>query len=271
MKHMKNILKIMFLSIVLLLVILSIVSYIFGERVIKIGIESAATKALGVGVYVGDIDFSIIRGSVGIDDLVVKNPKGYAFEDLLKLGRGKVAVGIGSLLSETVQIKEIKLENMELTIEQKGLSNNLQDVISSLPAKEKQPQAEPEEKNLRIDELEITGVKVTVKLLPVPGKADTVVLNLPPIRMQNLGTDDKLSMAQLSSKVLLAITDAVARQGRGVLPGEMVNAMKSTLDKTLGLAKTVTEEGKKLIDVGKDAGTGVIEGFKGLLKPSKKK
>jgi len=87
--------------------------------------------------------------------------------------------------------------------------------------------------------------------------------------MSNLGTDSKLSTGILASKIMLAIADGVAEQGVGVLPKEMVNTMKSALSKTLDLGKTAAEGGGKLIEEGKDVGEGIIEGFKGLLKPRK--
>jgi len=36
------------------------------------------------------------------------------------------------------------------------------------------------------------------------------------------------------------------------------------------LGKTAAKEGEKLLEEGKDVGKGLIEGFKGLLKPKEK-
>jgi len=125
-------------------------------------------------------------------------------------------------------------------------------------------------KKLRIDNLEITNITVKVKLLPIPGKKDTITLKLDPIRMTDLGSDDKLTVAKLTGKILSAIAGGVAEQGAGVLPEDMTKTMKATLGKTIELGKTATEEGKKLIEEGKDVGKELIEGFKGLLKGEKK-
>jgi hypothetical protein len=266
MKLVKKILKWTVLSIIILLLVLWAVCDFLGERILKMGIETAATKALGVGVYIDDVDLTIFKGTVGIKDMIIKNPPGYTYKDLLELGYGRIKVSIGSLLGDTVHIEELKLYGINLVIEQKALSNNLQDIISSIPAKDKQ-ESVPSGKRLQIDNLEITDIKIKVKLLPVPGKADTVTLNLAPIRMSNLGADNRLSTAMLSSRIMLAIADGISKQGVGILPDEIVNTMKSTLDKTLNLGKAASKEGKKLID---DVGAGIIEGFKGLLKPGGK-
>lgn len=269
MKAVNKIVKVVVLAVAIVLVILVGGLYVFGGHLVKIGVETAATKALGVRVDIADVDISILGGSVEIEGLIVGNPAGYEHKNLLELGRARVAVNIGSMLGDTVQIKEVKLDGINLVIEQKGLSNNLQDVIKAIPSGEpgqREEAAEPGKK-LRIDSLEITNVTVKAKLL---GKSDTVTLKLKPIRMTDLGSDDKLTVAKLTGKILLAITVGVASQGAGVLPEDMTKTMKATLGKTIELGKTATEEGKKLIEESKDVGKGLLEGFKGLLKGKKK-
>ncbi|MBA7716963.1 hypothetical protein ES703_126048 [subsurface metagenome] len=108
-----------------------------------------------------------------------------------------------------------------------------------------------------------------MKLLPVPGKIGTISLKLSPIKMTDLGSDNKLDTAALTGKILLALADGVAKQGVGVLPKEILDPMKKTLETTLDISKAATKEGGKLIEAGKDVGKGIVEGFKGLLKPKK--
>jgi uncharacterized protein involved in outer membrane biogenesis len=265
---MKKPLKILYVvlsAIVVILIVVVVAVYLFAGSALKIGIETAGTKALSVAVNVDDVDLSILGGSLGLKNLVIDNPPGYQHDKLLELGNARVAVDIRSLLSDTVNIKQIKLDGMNVVLEQRGVtSNNLQDVIKAIPKTEPKPDepaAQPGKK-LRIDELEITNVTVKAKLLPVPGKTDTVTLKLKPIRMTDLGTDNKLDTAKLSGKILLAIATGVAEQGAGLLPDDMTSAMKDTLSKTAELGKTAAEEGKKILEEGK----GVLEGFKGLLK-----
>ena len=269
MKSAVKILKRSILFVIVLLVILWAAFYLFGGQILKTGIETAATKALDVGVKVGNVGLSIFRGEVEIKNLVVNNPAGYTHKNLLTLDDGQVTASIGSLLSDTVHIKQIKLDGIELTIEQKVLSNNLQDVIKTVSAKQQKPESEPAKagKKLHIDKLEITNIHVKAKLLPVPGKADTVSLTLSPITMTNLGTDNKLSTVVLVNKILMAIAEGVTKQGAGVLPENIVGTMKSILNKTIDIGKTATKESEKVIDTGKD----IVEGFKGLLRPKEEK
>ena len=263
MKKPFQMLRIILLVIFILVLAVMVIVDLFANRAVKIGIETAATKTLNVGVNIDDVDLSIMGGSLALQNLIIKNPPGYQHDKLLELRNAKIEVNVKSLLNDVVNIREIKLDGMEVTLEQRGVSgNNLQDVIKSIPSKDKQA-SEPSGKKLHIDNLEISDVTVKVKLLPVPGRADTVTLKLSPIKMTDLGSDEKLDTAELSGRILLAIAEGVAEQGVGVLPKNMVDTMKSTLDKTFGLGKATSEKGQELIEVGK----GIIEG---LLKPKEK-
>ncbi len=272
MKSLRKILRIVLLAIVVLIVCIVVFIHLFGNSLLKTGIETAATKTLSVGVSIDDMNFSILRGKVGFQNLVIDNPPGYKHDRLLEVGDARIAVSTGSLLKDTVNIKEIMLDNVDVVLEQRGVtSNNLQDVIKSIPKEEEEPEDETKKaaKKLHIDNLELTNITVRAKLLPIPGKADTVTLKLDPIRMTDLGSDDKLDVAKLSGKILLAIATGVAKQGAGLLPDEMTDAMKTTLGVTVELGKTAAEGGKKILEEGADAGKGLIEGVKGLLKPKK--
>jgi hypothetical protein len=252
------------LPILIILLVLVAGFYFFSETLIARAVEKSASTTLGVPVTIKGIDLSLLRGQVGIRGLVVKNPPGYANDTLLELGEGVVNLDIKSLMSDTVKINLIKLDGTKLTMEQKGLSSNLKDILDNLPQTEKAA-SEEKGKNLNITRLEITNTNVKVKLLPLPGKADTVSLNIDPIIMTDLGGDKKLNMGVLSAKILSAISMGIAKQGAVVLPRDMVNGIGSALGKTADIGKAATKEGQKLLETTAGAGKGVIDGFKGLL------
>ena len=118
----------------------------FGAGMIKTTVEKAASSTLGVPVTVKSIDLSILSGKVEIKGLVVNNPPGYANPTLLELGDGVVNLDIGSLMSDTIKIQLIKLDNTKLTIEQKGLTNNLNEILDKLPKEEKKGQRQKPKK-----------------------------------------------------------------------------------------------------------------------------
>lgn len=272
MKSVRKILRIVLLAIVALIVCIVVVIHFFGNSLLKTGIETAASKTLNVGVTINDMDFSILGAKVGFQGLVIDNPPGYKHEKLLEVGNARIAVSIGSLLKDTINIKEIIFDGVNVVLEQKGVtSNNLQDIIKAIPKSEEGPEDETKKtaKKLHIDKLELTNIVVKAKLLPVPGKADTVTLKLDPIIMTDLGSDDKLDVAKLTGKILLAIATGVAKQGVGLLPEGLTNAMSTTLGITAEVGKAAVEGGAKLIEGGADAGKGIIKGVQGLFKSKK--
>ena len=293
MKKPLKILCIILLVIVILIAIASVAVRLFADSALGVAIESAGTKALNVGVSVDKVDLSVLRGRLGLQNLVINNPAGYQHDTLLELAQGQVTVESRSLLSDVVNIKDISLDGVNVVLEQRGISsNNLQDIIKQLPTKEKQA-SEPAGKKLHIDSLEITNIKVNVKLLPIPGKVDTLTLKLTPIKMTDLGGENDLDTIALSRKLLLAIAGGIAKQGAGLLPDEMLGSLKSELGKLGALPDILMDTGGKLLeagtDVGKDAteagksvgegvikgvenvGKGITEGLTGLLKKKEEK
>jgi len=264
---MKKILIKILVAILIVVVVAAALVHFFGDRALKVGIETAATKVLGVGVTVGDVSLSLLRGTLDLNNLVISNPAGYEHPNLLELGNAHVDVDVMSLLGDTVNIEDIRLDGITVVIEQKGLSNNLNVVLASLPsggAKEAKPEEEAAEgKKLQIANLEVSNVKVKVKLLPIPGRADTIELSLAPIRMTNLGSGERMDTAKLTGKILSAIAKGVAQEGAGVLPKELVGSIKSTLTEQ---GELILDTGKDVIEKGRNIGQDAVDALRGIFK-----
>ena len=275
----KKVLPKVIVAIVVVLVILVVAIQLFAGAAVKVGVEKAGSKAMKVPVEVDDISLSLLGGTVNIRNLVVGNPADYKIKNLLEVGNLYVDADVKSFLSDTARIKHIKLDNMTMSIEQKGLTNNLQEVLNNLPKPKETtaetPPAEKEdskEKNLHIDTLEITGVKVKVRLLPLPGEAENAVeLTLAPIKMTDLGTDDNLTVAKLTGEIMMAVAKGVVESGGGLLPEGLIGDITDTLGEHGAAA---LEKSKEVLDKGKELGEDIIkEGgdvLKGLFKTKDK-
>jgi len=262
MKKIGGILKKVVLVVVIVLVVLVIAAYLFGERAVRAGVETAASKALKVDVSLGGVQLGLLRGKVGLNDLVVDNPPGYSERNLLEMGGATVQTDLGSLLSDTVNIDLIRLDNIDLTIEQKGLSTNLKDLLDNIAASQPEPSATggPEEKKeggkkLLIKKLQISNVTVRVKVLGGP----EIPLKLDTIEMENLGSDQKLDVAALTGKVLVAIAGGVAKQGAGVIPSDITGGLEAGLKSIQQLGGAVLEQGKDVLEKGAGAIKGIFK------------
>jgi len=244
----------------LILVVIAVVAVnLFADRAVRVGIETAATKTLNVAVSVSNVDLSIMGGKLALQNLLINNPPGYRHDKLLQLKNAEIEIDVKSLLSDVVNIKEIKLDGVDVVLEQRGISgNNLQDVITAIRSASK----EGEGKSLRVDNLEMSNITVQMKLLPDTAQDDTITLELSPIRMSNLGYDNKLDMADLSGEIVLAIANRVVEQGVGVLPKDIITTLTPTLDKTIDISTRIIESTE---DIGKE----ITEGIKSLLRPKK--
>ncbi|MBM4103063.1 MAG: AsmA family protein [Planctomycetes bacterium] len=250
-KIVKKTLSIAGIVILAILALILILFTMFGNQAIKVGIETGATMALKVGVSVKDVNLSLFGGKFELAGLKIENPAGYQHTEFLTLDKVTVALKMSSLLSDTIEIEKIQMDNIQLTLEQKGVTtNNLQEILSALPKSEEkapQPEAAPKAeekagKKMLIRELVINGVEVKVKLLPT--------LRLNPIVLKDLGSDRPINIAELTAQILKAIAGGIAEQGKDLLPLDMINSIGS------GLA----EQGKKILETAGQAGEGILKG-----------
>jgi hypothetical protein len=92
--------------------------------------------------------------------------------------------------------------------------------------------------------------------------------------MENLGTDDKLSMAELAVKILGAIASGVAQQGMDLLPTEMLEPLQAAIsehgqiliDTGAEVLEQTKDLGKDILEGGKDIGKEATEALQGLFK-----
>ena len=267
MKKLKRIIQIAVLALVVLVVGILLAVNVFADKAVKKAIEVGGKKALDVDVTLEQASLSIMGGQLGMKDLVIANPSGYQHDTFMELSSGSVTVNARSLLSDQVQIKHIKLDGITAVLEQKGISGtNLQELLKRI----KSDSGEATGKSIHVDTLEIDNVTVKVKLLPVPGKMDTMTLKLAPIKMTDLGSDEKLDMATLAGKIVLAVAEGIIEQGGDILPKAVLTPMVSALGTTLDVSKEVIEGGakigEKLLEGTGDAGKEITEGLKGIFK-----
>ena len=267
--------------IILVLLIVGIAGFkLYGNRLVKFAVETGGAQALKVNVALEEARLQLLRGELELDNLVVDNPEGYTNPHLLNMGRAHIALNTSSLMSDTVEIDKMEFKSVALVIEQKGLSSNLQEIINNLPKSEAPaPKEETAGKNLLIRDLRVEEVAVTFKPLPLPGKAGNVTFKLAPIHLTDIGTKEKIGIAQFTGLILQQITMGVVENGKGLIPTEMIGDLSSELMKQgqqilEGGQKVLEETGKGLLEGGKgvlEEGGKAVEGLKGLLPQKKEK
>ena len=276
----KKTVKIVLIVILALILVVTGMVHFIGDRALKAAIETVGSEVLQVPVTLDSISFSILRGTVDVKNLVVGNPEGYDHENLLELNEMHLDANIMSFLSDTGQIRSIKLDGMNVVMEQKGMTNNIKQVLDSLPKTgEDEPAEKPtkdsdkktsSEKKLIIDELEISNVTVKVKPLPIPGKAATLSIPVPTIKMTDLGKEKNLDIAGFVHKIFTSIVEGIAKAGSNILPDDMLGSLseqgKALVESSKKALEKGSDIGKDLLESTKDLGEGLTEGLKGLFK-----
>lgn len=250
-------------TIIIIVVIAILAAPFFINGILKVAIEKAGSKQLKVGVSVGKVNLNIASGTITISGLKIKNPKGYEYDDILKVGTIAVRADIKSILSNTVEVNQVDLKDTAVVIEQKGLSSNLNDILKAMPQSAKtEPSAKAETgKNVHVASVDINSIAVTAKLLPIPGKQDSVTFNISRLHFSDIGGAKKTTLADFVGKIFMEISGAIAAQGAGIIPADMVGPINDSLS---GIGKT----GEEIL---KSTGTDkeiqkATEGLKGLFK-----
>lgn len=246
------------------------------------GVEVAGTAATGVQTTLQDIQIGILGGEVTLTGLKLGNPAGYDAPHFMRLDKGHVAVTLGTLMEDKVVVPKLHLDGIDVHLEKKNGKANYEVILANMKTDEGSAPTQEQQagKKYVIEELLITNVNVHAALLPIGGSLTKVEVNVPEIRLTNVGSDSDSGMLlkDLSGTIIKAVLLAIARNGAGVLPESILGGLEGGLAglKDLGnvgmevagkavdtAKKAVGEIGKVGQDVVKgagEAGKGVVEG-----------
>ena len=238
----KWILRIAIVVVVLVIVAVVIIGLNL-DSAIKKGVETVGPQIAKVDVKLDGVSLSILSGSGTLKGLVIGNPQGYKTPSAVSVGKTSVAVQPGSVLSDKIVVKSIRIEEPQITFELGPGGNNLKQIQENVAAATTSADSAPKEKDskpakkLQVDDIVITGGKITVGVAALGGKVSTVPL--PEIHFTNLGTGPEgITPAELAKKILGEITaesvkaaaNAVADLGKEAV-GTATKAATETLDK----------------------------------------
>ncbi len=293
---MKKLIKRLFIAgfLLVLLVVGGVVYALMSVNALaKKGIEAGGTYALGVPTTVDSVSIGLLSGQASLSNLNVANPQGFASPHFLKLGKGNVAVSLGSVQQEVIEIPTFALDAIDVRLERKGDSGNYQKILDNLKSVTggggTKPASAPSggpEKRFVIRDLTITNVRVELDMLGAGGavgealnSATKIPVTIDKIEMKNVGkTGDGVggtgvTMSQLASIIVQAVLSAAAEKGGGLFPADIVGDLKGRLANLDGLKDVGLAVGGQAMEAAKkaeDAVKGVAEEGKKALEDAKK-
>ncbi|MHC4108001.1 MAG: hypothetical protein ACYSTY_07940 [Planctomycetota bacterium] len=269
------------LLVLLIAAVVTVVLYL--DAIAKGAIEAGATYALGVQTTLQDADVRLLLGRLSIAGLDVENPEGFERDHFLRLDQGRVAVQLGSLRQETVDLPHLRLNGVDLNLERRNDKANYNVILGNLKKVEsarEEPADKPAEKKpgkkFVIEEVTVTDIHVGVDLLPFGGELTRLDVPIDEIRLQNVGSGGGVPMDQLTGIVIKAIFAALMSEA-GSLPADLVKDLGNALagleqlgDLGISLATgsgdLITGIGAGTVDTVGGVGEGVLEGVGGAVE-----
>lgn len=239
--------KLILTGVVLVLLVTAavvILPLVFIDPLIKAAIEKTSPVVAKVETKLDRADVSILSGKGTLKGLVVGNPDGFKTPYCLKASEITLAVNPGSLMSDKVVIRQIRLISPEIAFEGGLKENNLTKIHDNVLAFTGgfSTNASDPSKKLQVDEFVVSGAKVTATTFLAGGQP--VVLNLPDIRLTGLGTGPEgitagnlmaVLLNEISSQTMAAIGPELSRLGASVVNTAVDNAVKDAQKKLGGL------------------------------------
>lgn len=233
---MKRIKKLV-LAAVVLVVLVVVVAVLWVDRLARLGVEKGGTFAFGVPTQLDAASIGLVSGRSTLAGLDIANPQGFETPHLLKLNDAALAVSLGSLTGDTVEIPEFSLSGIDVNLERKAGKANFKVILDNLgrfESSRKEPQDEKpagEGKKFIIREIIIKDVKVNLALLPIGGDATRLTVPIEELRLRDVGSDSSggVVLGQVAGTVLKAIILAAMEKGGGTIPGEMLNDLNSAM------------------------------------------
>jgi uncharacterized protein involved in outer membrane biogenesis len=204
---------------------------------IKRGVEKFGPQIAKVDVKLDSVSLSPFSGAGSIKGLIIGNPEGYKTPEAMSVGMASVAISPGSILSDKIVVKSIRIEAPHVTFEFGPGGNNLQRIQENLASStdETTDPAKPSEskpgKKLQVDEVVITQGKVILGAAMLGGKV--VEAPLPEIRLNNLGQGPegitgaelgKVILSQINQGAIKTYTDKLSQAGAEALQNLGANA-----------------------------------------------
>ncbi len=231
--------KKLLLSLVIGLLALVIVGYIaahfFLGSIVKTGVNNVGPRVTQTNVQLADASLSP-TGSGTLTGLAVANPTGWTDTNALYLGRIQFDVAPTSVMSDTIVINSLIIDQPELTYETRLVNSNIADLLKNIEASLGPSAPKPEDPNTPpkkfiVKHFRLTDGKVTIGVgpaaLPVP---------LPSLELNDLGVQEggltagQLSVAvlrQVLGNVVTATTGAALKSG-GTLGAGATEQLKKT-------------------------------------------
>ncbi|MEM8737232.1 MAG: hypothetical protein AAGG38_01975 [Planctomycetota bacterium] len=130
---MKKFLLIFLALIAVLVLVVGVGVYFYGNTVIKRVVEQQGTKATGVQTTLGSVALNPFGGALSLNGFQLANPEGFTDSKLFELQEADVEVKVGSLLGGSeIVVPEVNVDGAVILIELSGLKLNTLELLKNI-------------------------------------------------------------------------------------------------------------------------------------------
>jgi hypothetical protein len=237
--------KKLLIAIPIILIVIVLVIGFSINSIVKSGIQTFGSMAMGADVRVDDVDISILSGSGKIKGVFVGNPTGFKTDSAFRLSEVRVSLDPKSLLSDRIVIDSIYINAPDITYE-KGMSgDNIQALLNNIRKysgtsggrkKESAGKDGGKEKKVVISDLLIQNGKINLSMAALQGKK--VTLDMPEIHMTDIGKDDKnATLSDVMGKIFAVVNQNIVSTAAGSVKeiGKSVEKqVRGSVEKSIG-------------------------------------
>lgn len=182
------------------------------DGIVKSAIEENGTELFQTELSVSDVDISLFNGSGTIHGLTIQNPEDFSDRPAILIDQTNIRIDLATLLSDTIIIRDVRIQNPELFFEQKGLGVNLRKLNQNMDLA-----YEPDEPSLIINHLLVeNGI---VKVSSTIDRERTAEANIDEFELNNIGQEGNNTMKQSIRKIMNPLIDRAIQEAvsRGLL------------------------------------------------------
>ena len=247
------------------------------DSIAKGAIEKGGTYALGVETKLDSASVRPLRGKFALAGLSVENPEGFKDPYFLELGDGAVAISMETLSQEQIELPELNLDGINVTLIKHKDGANYEVILDNLKkiSGEKKEDKEPAPKKsgepaktFVIRQVNITNVHVKANMVAGGGELTSVTMDIDKIELENLGEKNKVTADKLAAILMQALITAIFEKGGGVLPDDIMGGLKSGLGGLESLGDMgvsfASGAGKELGTLGENVGGALEDAAKGI-------
>ncbi len=204
--------------VLILIAILALVAATQLDKIVEPALEYALTESMGSAVEIESMRVAPFAHSLIIENLTVSNPEGFRKGPAVKFGTIRIKLNPKSLITGTLIIGEVLIENTELEIRYElGKGTNIGKLTKDGPEQTEDEESDKEDEQedawgFMIRELrcEEAKVKLTSNLVPL----SSIRMNVAPFTLTEIGPDRIVTSHEVTAIVLKTImTETLGLKG----------------------------------------------------------